>query len=135
MSSRARIELLGLAAIAAALGTAQLSPGAYAASPGYDGAYHGDVTLTRGAESLCGKSSYPVTYTVVNGQFSIVYDNVHHVGVNLQVQPDGSFSGSQQYQAGAQQSQVKASGRISGNVLDAQVEGVACARKYHLTKS
>ncbi|HEY7579655.1 MAG TPA: hypothetical protein VH855_18855 [Acetobacteraceae bacterium] len=106
-----------------------------ALAAGYDGTYRGDVTLTRGDESICGKSAYQTAYTVVNGQFAIVYDNVHHVGVNLQVAPDGSFSGSQQYQAGKQSSMVKASGRISGNVLDAQVEGHACARKYHLTKS
>jgi hypothetical protein len=106
-----------------------------ALAAGYDGTYRGDVSLIRGGESICGKSAYQVTYTVVNGQFSIVYDNVHHVGVNLQVQPDGSFSGSQPYQAGKQSAMVKASGRISGNVLDAQVEGEACARKYHLTKS
>jgi hypothetical protein len=120
----------------AALISASLAGFAGAAhAAGYDGTYRGDVTLTRGDESLCGKSAYQTAYTVVNGQFAIVYDNVHHVGVNLQVQPDGSFSGSQQYQAGKQSSLVKASGHITGNVLDAQVEGHACARKYHLTKS
>jgi hypothetical protein len=120
----------------AALLSASLAGFAGAAlAAGYDGTYRGDVTLTRGDESICGKSAYQTTYTVVNGQFAIVYDNVHHVGVNLQVQSDGSFSGSQQYQAGNQRSLVKASGRITGNVLDAQVEGQACARKYHLTKS
>ncbi len=104
------------------------------ASTGYDGVYHGDVTLTRGGESLCGKSPYQVTYTVVNGQFSMMYDPSHHVGVNLVVGPDGSFSGSQAYMVSSHQSQVKASGHIAGNVLDAQIEGDACARSYHLTK-
>jgi len=108
---------------------------AIAASTGYDGAYRGTVTLTRGGESICGKSSYQVAYTVVNGQFNVVYDAAHHVGVNLQVQADGSFSGNQNYQVGRQNSQVKASGRIAGNVLEAQVEGEACTRSYHLTKS
>ena len=85
---------------------------------------------------ICGKAR-PVSYTVVNGQFSIVYDAAHHVGVNIQVQPDGSFSGSQAYLvgSGSRQALVKASGRISGNVLEAQAEGQACARSYHLTKS
>jgi hypothetical protein len=112
-----------------------LADTAIAASTGYDGAYRGTVTLTRGGESICGRSSFQVTYTVVNGQFNVVYDTVHHVGVNLQVQADGSFSGNQNYQVGTRNSQVKASGRISGNVLEAQVEGEGCARSYHLTKS
>jgi hypothetical protein len=30
---------------------------------------------------------------------------------------------------------AKASGRIAGNVMDAVVEGQACARRYHLIKS
>ena len=107
---------------------------AIAASAGYDGVYRGDSTVTRGDESICGKAR-PVSYTVVNGQFSIVYDAAHHVGVNIQVPPDGSFSGSQAYLVGSRQAQVKASGRISGNVLEAQAEGQACARSYHLTKS
>ena len=68
-----------------------------------------------------------MAYTVVNGQFNVVYDAAHHVGVNLQVQADGSFSGNQNYQVGRQNSQVKASGRIAGNVLEAQVEGEACS--------
>jgi len=107
---------------------------AVAASAGYDGVYRGNSTVTRGDESICGKAR-PVSYTVVNGQFSIVYDAAHHVGVNIQVQPDGSFSGSQAYLVGSRQAQVKASGRISGNVLEAQAEGHACARSYRLTKS
>src|ERR1044071_10375227 len=77
------------------------------AATGFDGSYRGEVTLTRGDGSLCGKASYQVTYQVVNGQFSIVYDPSHHVGVNLQVQQDGSFSGSQSYFAGKRQSQLK----------------------------
>jgi hypothetical protein len=105
-----------------------------ASAAGFDGTYRGDSTVTRGDESICGKAR-PVSYTVVNGQFSIVYDAAHHVGVNIQVQPDGSFSGSQAYLVGSRQAQVKASGRISGNVLEAQAEGQACARSYHLTKS
>lgn len=107
---------------------------AAAGSPAYDGVYHGDVTRTRGDDFICGKASYQVSYTVVNGQFSIPYDLTHHVGVNLEVQQDGTFSGSQQYQVGQKQSQVRASGRIVGNVMDAAVEGFACARSYHLTK-
>ena len=108
--------------------------GASAASAGYDGVYHGQSTRTRGDDSICGRASSQVTFTVVNGQFSIVYDMTHHVGVNLQVQQDGTFSGSQMYRPGTQISQVKASGRISGNTLDAEIEGMACARSYHLTK-
>jgi len=107
---------------------------AIAASPGYDGVYRGDVSRTRGDDSICGKASYQVSYTVVNGLFSIPYDLKHHVGVNLEVQPDGSFTGTQAYFAGNRKSQVRASGRIAGNVLDAQIEGEACGRSYHLTK-
>ncbi len=83
---------------------------------GYDGVYRGEVTLTRGAESLCGKSSYRVAFTVLNGQFSMMY------------------SGSQQYVVHMSQYQVIASGHIVGNVLDAHIEGAACGRSYHLTK-
>jgi hypothetical protein len=70
---------------------------AVAASAGYDGVYRGDVTRTRGDASICGKASSKVSYTVVNGQFSIVYDRTHHVGVNLEVQANGPLSGSQAY--------------------------------------
>jgi hypothetical protein len=110
---------------------------ALAANSGYDGTYHGDVSLTRGDEATCGKSSYQVTYTVVNGQFSMVYDPAHHVGVNLVVEADGSFSATQIYQAtsGHSTTQLKASGRIAGNVLEADIEGHSCTRHYHLTKT
>ena len=83
---------------------------------------------------MCGKSPISTTKQVVNGQFALVYDTAHNVGVNLQVQPDGSFSGTQTYQAGRTTAIVKASGRIAANVLEAEVEGYACARSYHLTK-
>jgi hypothetical protein len=77
-----------------------------------------------------------VTKQVVNGQFALVYDLSHNIGINLEVQFDGSFSGSQQYvPVGArQQSRISASGHIAGNVLDAHIEGDACARDYRLTK-
>ena len=107
---------------------------ALAGSAGFDGTYRGAVTRTRGDDSICGKASYQTSYTVVNGQFNMVYDNKHHVGVNIEIKPDGSFSGSQQYTVGHQLSLVKVSGRIAGNVLDAQIEGEACARSYHMTK-
>lgn len=92
------------------------------------------MTRTRGDDSICGRASGQVSYTVVNGQFSIVYDPTHHVGVNLEVQNDGSFTGAQPYMVGNRRTQLRASGRISNNVLDAQVEGEACSRSYHLTK-
>jgi hypothetical protein len=112
-----------------------LVPGvANAASAAYDGTYRGQVTRTRGDDSICGKATYDTSFTVVNGQFSIVYDAGRHVGVNLVVEGDGSFSGSQIYKSFSQQAQARASGRIAGNVLDAQIEGAGCARSYHLTK-
>src|SRR5271156_2332075 len=115
------------AMIAAGLGSSPTGV-ALAANGGYDGSYHGDVTLTRGDQSICGKASYQTTFTVVNGQFNMVYDPAHHVGVNLVVAADGSFSGSQVYMAtsGHSTTQLKAYGRISGNVLDADIEGLAC---------
>ncbi len=118
--------------VAAGLASASLVGVAVAANGGYDGNYHGDVTVTRGDQGICGKLSYQVTYTVVNGHFDMVYDPAHHVGVNLEVQPDGSFSGSQIYMAtgGRSTTQLKASGRIAGNVLEADIEGLACARHY-----
>ena len=123
--------------VASGLAGAPLAGVAFAASAGYDGNYHGDVTVTRGDEGTCGKLSYQVTYTVVNGHFNMVYDPAHHVGVNLEVQPDGSFSGSQIYMAtgGRTTTQLKASGRIAGNVLEGDLDGFACARHYHLTKT
>ncbi len=110
---------------------------ALAANGGYDGSYHGDVTLTRGDQTTCGKASYQVTYTVINGQFSMLYDPAHHVGVNLVVEADGSFSGTQTYMAtsGHSTTQLKASGHIAANVLEADIEGMACSRHYHLTKT
>jgi hypothetical protein len=115
--------------------TCTLAAGAaYAASAAYDGTYHGQATRTRGDDSICGKASYETEFTVVNGQFSIVYGANLHVAVNLVVQDDGTFSGNQIYRAGSQQAMARASGRISGNVLEAAIEGAACARSYHLTK-
>jgi len=128
------------AAIAAGLASASLAGVALAASGAYDGRYNGDVTLTRGEEGVCGKASYQTTFTVVNGQFSIVYNQTHHIGVNLTAADDGSFSGSQQYnlssagKGNGTAEMLKASGHIAGNVLDADIEGRACARHYHLTK-
>ncbi len=104
------------------------------AANNYDGTYTGQATLTRGDQSICGKSPIPVTKQVVNGHFDLVYDPTHHVGVNLEVQPDGSFSGDQLYQYSTQRQQVRASGRIAGNVLQAHMEGAGCARDYSLTK-
>jgi hypothetical protein len=105
-----------------------------AIAAGYDGTYAGQVTLVRGDQSICGKSPLPVTKQVVNGHFDLVYDPAHHVGVNLEVQQDGSFSGDQAYMVGSQRQQVRASGRVAGNVLQAHIEGLACSRDYNLTK-
>jgi hypothetical protein len=139
MTRRYWTILLSCAAIVA-LGLGSLPTGvAFAANGGYDGRYHGDVTVTRGDERMCGKLSYEVTYTVVNGHFDMLYDPAHHVGVNLEVAADGSFSGTQSYipavGAGNRTQQLKAWGHIAGNVLEADIEGTGCARHYHLTKS
>ena len=106
-----------------------------ASAGGYDGTYRGTTTLARGAESTCGKTEYPMAVNVVNGQFAIVWDPRRHVGVNLTIQQDGSFSGSQQYTVGNQTGELKASGRVAGNVLDAKIDGQYCARSYRLTRS
>jgi hypothetical protein len=105
------------------------------AGAGYDGVYRGATTLDRGADPPCGKASYPMTVTLVNGQFSIVWDPSRHVGINLQVQTDGSFSGSQAYTNGKRTAHLTASGHITANALDAHVEGEYCSRNYHLPKS
>jgi hypothetical protein len=120
--------------VAVSLTCLALAGTAVAASTGYDGGYRGDTTLTRGGESVCGKTSYKTAVSVVNGQFSIVWDPQRHVGINLALQPDGSFSGSQAYYVNKTAAQLRASGHIAGNVLDASVEGDYCARSYHLTK-
>jgi hypothetical protein len=120
--------------VAAGLVCLFLANGAMAAN-GYDGVYRGDVTRTMGDSSICGRATYQTSFTIVNGQFSIVYDTVHHVGVNIVVKSDGSISGSQQYMVGSRNTQVIATGRIAARVLDADVEGMACARHYHLAKT
>jgi hypothetical protein len=107
---------------------------AIAASAGYDGVYRGTSTLDRGDASVCGKATFPMSVTLVNGQFSIVWDPSRHVGVNLRTETDGSFKGSQMYTNGSTQAQLIASGRIASNALDAHVESPYCARNYHLTK-
>ena len=115
-------------------GTATLG---VAATAGYDGVYRGTATLERGDASVCGKESYPMTVSLVNGQFSIVWDPNHHVGVNLQVQNDGSFNGTQQYTVGSSRgttAQLRASGHVAGNQLDAHVESQYCSRNYRLNK-
>jgi len=126
----------GRAGVCGAAAVLLLMQGATAAPIGYDGVYRGTTTLTRGDDSVCGKTSYPTSISIVNGQFNIVWDPVRHFGVNLVVEQDGSFSGSQMYMptARAQPSQLKATGRVAGNALEAHVEGQYCARDYHLTK-
>lgn len=128
------ISVRRIAAVIAVSATIAAAQVAYAASPAYDGVYRGEMTRTRGDDSICGKASNQSTFTVVNGQFSILYDPSHRVGVNLEVQSDGSFSGSQPYMVGSRRTQLRASGRIANSVLDAQVDGEACSRSYHLTK-
>lgn len=109
-------------------------PWVASAGNGYDGTYTGQITLTRGDHSMCGPSTQPASKQVVNGQFALLYDPAHHVGVNLTVQADGSFSGSQQYMYLNRQEQVRASGRITGSLLAAHIEGAGCSRDYNLTK-
>jgi len=98
----------GFTAITLAAGLAFLLPdnGALAGSPGYDGVYKGQVTLTRGEAGFCGRSPIGVTKQVVNGQFSLVYDQSHNIGINLEVQPDGSFSGKPAICSGGSQAAV-----------------------------
>jgi uncharacterized protein (DUF2147 family) len=123
--------------VAAGLATASLVGSAIAATLGYDGKYRGDVTVTRGDEGMCGRLSYQVTYSVVNGHFDMLYDPAHHIGLNLEVASDGSFKGNQIYMpapGGRTTAQLKAWGRIADNVLEADIEGQGCARHYHLTK-
>ncbi len=120
--------------IAGGLACAAMIGVAVAASAGYDGVYRGTSTLDRGGASTCGKATFPMSVTLVNGQFSIVWDPSRHVGVNLQTEMDGSFKGSQMYTNGSIQAQLIASGRIAGNALDAHVESPYCSRNYHLTK-
>jgi hypothetical protein len=123
-----------VAIVAAALGCGPVLSVAEAATAGYDGVYRGTTTLDRGDESVCGKTTHPTSVTLVNGQFSIVWDPSHNVGINLQVQNDGSFSSSQAYTVGKRTGQLMASGHVAGNVLDAHLEGQYCSRNYHLTK-
>ena len=61
----------------------------------------------------------------------------NHIGVNVEVADDGSFSGNQLYspQGTRKTVQLNARGRIAGNVLEADIDGLACARHYHLTKT
>ena len=131
-----RIRYFGGAGVAC-VAILSLMQGAAAAPIGFDGVYRGTSTLTRGDDPPCGRSPAQSAISVVNGQFNLVWDPVHHVGVNLVVQQDGSFSGSQMYVASSarsQPSQLKVTGRIAGNTLDAHVDGQYCARDYHLTK-
>ena len=115
--------------VLAAIGLGCAVAVAAGAGAGYDGVYRGATTLDRGADPPCGKVTYPMSVTVVNGQFSIVWDPS-----NLQAQTDGSFSGSQAYTNGTRTAHLNASGHISGNTLDAHVDGEYCSRNYHLTK-
>jgi hypothetical protein len=130
------LGLTGRVVLAIGLGCALSAGVAMAAGSGagYDGVYRGATTLDRGADPPCGKVTYPMSVTVVNGQFSIVWDPSRHVGINLQAQIDGSFSGTQAYTNGTRTAHLNASGHISGNTLDARVDGEYCSRNYHLTK-
>jgi hypothetical protein len=118
-------------AIAAGLLLAQSAP----AATSFDGTYRGQATLSRGVAPQCGRDTLPTTISVVNGQFTVVWDRQHNVSISLTVQPDGSFSGARQYQIARHPWPLKASGRITGNVLDGEIEGEFCSRTYHLTRS
>jgi hypothetical protein len=118
-------------AIAACLLLAQTS----LAAPSFDGRYRGEAKLSRGVSPQCGRDSVPTTVSVVNGQFTIIWDRQHNVSISLTLQPDGSFAGSQQYQIARHPVPLKASGHVTGNVLEAEIEGQFCSRTYHLARS
>jgi hypothetical protein len=121
--------------VAVGLACLPIAQVAIAASGTYDGVYRGEGTRTRGDERTCGKDTYPVSYTIVNGQFNILWDPIHHVGINIQVQADGTVSGSQQYMVGRTGAQLRAAGHIVSNVLEFDLEGSFCSRHYHATKA
>src|ERR1700751_1651834 len=105
------------------------------ASTSFDGAYHGQARLSRGASPQCGRDAVPVTVAVTDGRFPFVSDSRRHITVSIEVQPDGSFSGSRRYQVARHPTELKVSGRIADKVLDGEIEGQFCSRTYHLTRS
>jgi hypothetical protein len=123
------------AAQSVTVATALLLAHATLAAGSFDGTYRGQAQLSRGVSPECGRDTVPLTVAVTNGQFTLVWDPQRHITVNVQVQPDGSFSGSRLYQIARHPTELKASGHIAGNVLDAEIEGQFCSRTYHLTRS
>ena len=104
------------------------------AATSFDGTYRGEAKLSRGVSPQCGRDIAPATISVVSGQFTIVWDRQHNVSISLEVQPDGSFTGSRPYQLARHPMPLKASGYIIGNVLETGIEGQFCSRTYHLTR-
>jgi len=124
-SVRCLLLLVGAAICFALVGTR-----APASSP-FDGVYSGDQTTTRGgAGSVICPNGPTTSITVSDGRFTAVYNSQNHIGVNLEIAADGSFSGTQRYGGGGG-TMARVNGRITGNVLEADITGNTCA--YHLS--
>jgi hypothetical protein len=103
---------------------------AVAANP-FDGTYVGQRSITRGTESACGRAG-SATLTVADGHVSREYG---HATITSAVGPDGSFSASAQYMLSPRVNTARIEGRISGEALEADVEGYACKFHYSLKKT
>ena len=115
---------------------------AHAASP-FDGTYRGSQEALRAnSAGACAKMARDdVVIRIVDGRFSRKWGSNTSGGgdtIELQVKPDGSFSGS--VAALAQQSsrhgtrEYTMSGRITGNVLEAELGSNLCAVRMRLEK-
>lgn len=115
---------------------------AHAASP-FDGTYRGSQEALRanGAGACANMARDDVVIRIVDGRFSRKWGSNTSGGgdtIELQVKPDGSFSGS--VAALAQQSsrhgtrEYTMSGRITGNLLEAELGSNLCAVRMRLER-
>ena len=106
---------------------------ATAASP-YDGIYKGQNTAVRGGPPTCNPPGN-VTWTVTNAHFIAKWGPTE---VPADIGTDGSFNATGRFMAGSTRGlmiNVQLTGRVSGGVLEADMEGAACKYHYSLKRS
>ena len=110
------LALLGVAAPAAMAGP-------------FDGTYTGRRVLAKGDPSCPAEDS--VSVAIKGGTLTFTDSNAKDYTISFDPHPDGSFA---QLSANIAGTLVNIRGRVTGNVLDADVSSAHCQYHWHLQK-
>jgi hypothetical protein len=138
----ARALLLAGSMLALAAGCATLSgvPPVPAAGTQFDGVYGGQDRLVSGVDFQCGAASHPQTIAVIGGRFEYPFEvnPPRTAPLIVLVAADGSFSGQMQYgidedlmfrRQQLRTAWATVTGRITGPILEATIDGYRCVRR------